>query len=150
MLCGCFSAERTGVLNSHEKRRVCGHIEETSEDISQEVEAWPSFLGTRWGYILPLLTVWVDFYLSPCLWMFPPSLTAAICSSRVFLSGPLFSGPFYSSAITLLLDCFDTESLITSGFIGISLHLTLHSDNNLDIALLPCWCYIHQGSEHHS
>jgi hypothetical protein len=42
MLWGCFAAVGTGTLHKidHEDRKLCGYIEATSQDISQEVEAW--------------------------------------------------------------------------------------------------------------
>ena len=44
MLWGCFAAGGTGALYKigwhHEVEKLCGYIEATSQDISQEVKAW--------------------------------------------------------------------------------------------------------------
>ena len=42
MLWGCFAAGGKGALHKidHEAGKLCGYIEETSQDISREVKAW--------------------------------------------------------------------------------------------------------------
>ena len=40
ILWGCFAAGATGALWRHEEVKLCGYIEATSQDISQEVKAW--------------------------------------------------------------------------------------------------------------
>jgi hypothetical protein len=44
MLWGCFAAGGTGALHKIDgimrKGKICGYIEATSQDISQEVKAW--------------------------------------------------------------------------------------------------------------